>query len=75
MIVSLYNIPLAGANVSLTLAKAYVDFTSNSNWWVCSQLPLSSTSGLLWWVSPFQESDWLALRNLIIEERNASMTL
>lgn len=61
--------------VFLTSAKAYVDFTNNSSCWLCGQLPLSIASGLPWWISPFQGADWLGLRDLIIEERNASMTL
>ena len=29
-------------------------------------------SGLPWWVSPLQSSDWMALRKFILEERNYS---
>lgn len=75
----LYSVPLARAkassNVFLTLAKAYVNFTNNSSCWLYGQLPLSSASELPWWISPFQGADWLGLRDSIIEERNASMTL
>ena len=38
----------------------------------CGQLPVSSTSSLTWWVSPLQGSDWLALTEFILEERNYS---
>ena len=33
---------------------------------------MSNTSGLLWWVSPLQGSDWMALRKFILEERSYS---
>ena len=45
---------------------------NQSNCWVCGQLPVSSTSGLPWWISLLQGSNWLALRTFILEERNFS---
>ena len=63
------------SNVFLLWAKSYADFTDNSNCWICGQLPLSSSSGLPWWVSQLQHADWLVLRHLILEEKNASMIL
>ena len=36
--------------------------------WMCGRLLLSSTSGLLWWVSPFQGMGWKALKQFIMME-------
>ena len=50
----------------------YASLKNQSNCWVCGQLPVSSTSGLPWWIFPLQGSDWIALRKFILEERNYS---
>lgn len=79
LIIWFHNVPLATAEASssafLTGARSYTDSTSTSTCWLWGQRPLSSTSGLPWRVSPFQGADWLALRDLVIKERRASMTL
>ena len=60
------------SNVFLSRAWSYASFQNQSNCWVCCQLPMSSTSWLLWWISHFQGTDWPALRKLILEESKLS---
>ena len=36
---------------------------------------MSSILGLAWWISPLQDSDWIALRKFILEERKFSLLL
>ena len=57
-------------NCFLSLAWCYSNFRNHSNCWVCGQLPTSNASGLPWWVSPLQGSDWIALRKFILQGRN-----
>ena len=52
-----------------------VNFKSQSSYWICGQLPMSSNSGLPWWISPLPGSDWMALRKFILEERKSSPVL
>ena len=63
------------SNVFLSRAWSYASFQNQSNCWVCCQLPMSSTSWLLWWISHFQGTDWPALRKLILEESKLRLLL
>nr|AEX32773.1 envelope protein syncytin-Car1 [Panthera leo krugeri] len=49
---------LNGPNLFLQWAQNYADNLQKSSCWICGLLPLSSTSGLPWWVSPLQGTDW-----------------
>ena len=57
-------------NVLLSLAQSYAEFKDYSSCWVYGQLPTSSTTGLSWWISPLQDSNWIALKKFILEERS-----
>nr|AEX32768.1 envelope protein syncytin-Car1 [Nandinia binotata] len=56
---------LNGPNLFLQWAQHYADNLQKSSCWICGLLPLSSTSGLPWWVSPLQGTDWHYLRQYI----------
>ncbi|XP_029803626.1 endogenous retrovirus group PABLB member 1 Env polyprotein [Suricata suricatta] len=49
---------LNGPNLFLQWAQDYADTLQKSSCWICGLLPLSSSSGLPWWVSPLQGTDW-----------------
>ena len=57
------------SNIFSIMGTSYADFRNQSNYWVCGQILTSSTSILLWWLSPLQGSDWIALRKSILQER------
>jgi hypothetical protein len=58
-------------NSFLDWAQHYAEEIDKSNCWVCGLLPISSTSGLPWWVSPLQGSDWTNLQDLIYQIRGS----
>ena len=60
------------SNAFLSWTRSYSSFKNPSSCWACGQLPVSNTSGLPWWISPLQGSNWMALRKFILEERNYS---
>lgn len=49
-------------------AQSYAHFKNQSSCWVCSQLRMFSTARLPWWISSLQGSNWMALKNFILEE-------
>nr|AEX32765.1 envelope protein syncytin-Car1 [Halichoerus grypus] len=54
-----------GPNLFLQWAQHYADSLQKSSCWICGLLPLSSTSGLPWWVSPLQGTDWHYLHQYV----------
>lgn len=48
-------------NSFLKWAQYYAELHNQTTCWVCGLLPLSSISGLPWWVSPLQGTDWHAV--------------
>nr|AEX32767.1 envelope protein syncytin-Car1 [Mephitis mephitis] len=54
-----------GPNLFLRWAQQYADSLQQSSCWICGLLPLSSTSGLPWWVSPLQGTDWHYLHQYV----------
>ena len=74
----IYNVFLSSrtlaykSDVFLSWTRFYASFKNQSNCWVCGQLPVSSPSGLPWWISPLQGSNWMALRTFILQERKFS---
>lgn len=56
----------------ISWAPSFAVFKNQPSCWVCSQLPTSSTPRLPWWISPLQGSNWMALRDFALEERNFS---
>ena len=59
-------------NIFLQWAHSFAIYKNQSTCWICGQLPLSNTSGLPWWVSLFQGTDWKALNQFIVIERASS---
>ncbi|XP_012884446.1 PREDICTED: endogenous retrovirus group PABLB member 1 Env polyprotein [Dipodomys ordii] len=57
------------SNSFLEWAQNYASQVNKSNCWICGMLPISSTSGLPWWVSPLQGSDWVRLQEFIDQAR------
>ena len=49
-----------------------MQFRNYSSCWAYGQLPTWRTTGLLWWISLRQCSNWRVLAKLILEERNYS---
>lgn len=52
-------------NLFLQWAQHYTDSLQQEACGVCGLLPISSISGLHWWVSPLQENDWVHLQILM----------
>ncbi|XP_070092000.1 endogenous retrovirus group PABLB member 1 Env polyprotein [Equus caballus] len=59
---------MISANLFTAWAHTFADIQNRSNCWVCSELPLSSTTGLPWRLQAANASDWRALQ----ERRNAA---
>ncbi|XP_048216721.1 endogenous retrovirus group PABLB member 1 Env polyprotein-like [Perognathus longimembris pacificus] len=57
------------SNSFLDWAENYAWQVNQSNCWICGLLPMSSTSGLPWWVSPIQGTDWARLQKFIDEAK------
>uniref|UniRef100_A0A8D2B812 Envelope protein syncytin-Car1 n=1 Tax=Sciurus vulgaris TaxID=55149 RepID=A0A8D2B812_SCIVU len=62
-------------NSFLNWAQQYATKLQKDNCWICGLLPLSSTSGLPWWVSPLQGDDWTNLQSLILEQKKEKPSL
>lgn len=63
------------SNSFLNWAEDIAKINGSSSCWICGLLPVSSTSGIPWWMSPLQEQDWLQLQILINDDRTAQSTL
>ena len=59
--------PICTDNSFLQWAQHYAELQNQPSCWICGILPVSSTSGLPQWVSPFQGTDWHSLYNYVLD--------
>ena len=59
-------------NVFLSWTQSYASFKNQSNCCVCGHLPVSGHFQITWWISPLQGSNWMALREFVLEKRKFS---